>query len=69
MKTGPTKGNKLSREAYNKLLDLYYQKRGWDQSGIPNREKLESLDLKDIADELEKLGKLPGVRTPKPPPE
>lgn len=70
VKTGPTKGNKLSREAYNKLLDLYYEKRGWDKkTGIPTREKLESLGLKDIANELEKLGKLPGARAPKPKPE
>jgi aldehyde:ferredoxin oxidoreductase len=47
----------------NKFLDLmdrYYELRGWDKAnGWPTRTRLESLGLKDIADELESLGKLP----------
>lgn len=70
VRTGPTKGNKLTREAYNKLLDIYYEKRGWDkQTGVPTRDRLESLDLKDVADELEKLGKFTRAKVPKPKPE
>jgi len=41
------------------LLDEFYELRGWDKTtGRPTREKLEELGLKDVADELEKLGLL-----------
>lgn len=43
----------LTLEEYDQLLDTYYQHRGCDlKTGIPTREKLESLSLKDIADDL-----------------
>ena len=57
---GPAKGCHWTRELENKLLDEYYKARGWDlATGWPTRAKLEQLGLKDVADELEKLGKLP----------
>ena len=38
---------------YDKVLDDYYRLRGCDlATGIPTREKLESLGLKDVADDL-----------------
>ncbi len=41
------------------MLDEYYSVRGWDkETGCPTRAKLEMLDLKDIADELARCGKL-----------
>ena len=41
------------------MLDEYYEARGWDRAtGYPTRAKLESLDLKEVADELEGLGRL-----------
>ena len=41
-------------------MDEYYALMGYDQvKGWPTRAKLEELDLKDIANELAKLGKLP----------
>jgi aldehyde:ferredoxin oxidoreductase len=53
---GPSKGQKFELEP---LLDEYYQARGWDvATGLPTRGKLEELGLKDIADELEKMGRL-----------
>ncbi|MBA7603234.1 putative oxidoreductase YdhV [subsurface metagenome] len=33
--TGPNAGRVIDREDFQKLLSLYYQKRGWDQDGIP----------------------------------
>jgi aldehyde:ferredoxin oxidoreductase len=33
--TGPTAGRVIDREDFNRLLSLYYRKRGWDQDGIP----------------------------------
>jgi aldehyde:ferredoxin oxidoreductase len=39
------------------MLDDYYEARGWDkETGLPTRAKLESLGLKEIADELESIG-------------
>ena len=51
----------LDVEKFLPLLDYYYELRGWDKAtGIPTRQKLEELGLKDVADELERMGKLPG---------
>ena len=33
--SGPTKGSVVSRDEYEKILDIYYEKRGWDSEGIP----------------------------------
>ena len=33
--TGPNAGKVIDREHFQKLLSLYYQKRGWDENGIP----------------------------------
>jgi len=42
------------------MLDDYYRVRGWNMdTGIPTEEKLEKLDLKNVASELKNLGKLP----------
>ena len=32
---GPTAGKFIDREEYEKILDLYYMKRGWDRDGKP----------------------------------
>jgi benzoyl-CoA reductase subunit BamB len=39
-----------------KLLDAYYQFKGWDKQGIPTRESLKDLDLAYVADDFEKRG-------------
>jgi aldehyde:ferredoxin oxidoreductase len=45
----------LDKENWETLKDAYYAARGWDSlTGIPTRKRLEDLDLKDIADDLEK---------------
>lgn len=36
--TGPNVGKVINREDFQKLLSLYYQKRGWDENGIPPAE-------------------------------
>lgn len=33
--TGPQAGKRLSRDEYESILDIYYQKRGWDSNGVP----------------------------------
>ena len=52
LKEGPHAGQKLDYEKYSKLLGFYYEKRGWDDSGVPTRETMKRLGL---AAEAEKL--------------
>jgi aldehyde:ferredoxin oxidoreductase len=42
---GPAKGARLSRETISRVMGEYYQLRGWDQNGVPTREKLAQLGL------------------------
>ena len=49
---GPTAGGVMPIETIEKMLDKYYELRNWTQDGIPTRQKLEELDLKYVADEL-----------------
>jgi len=44
---GPAKGAKLSRKDINDFLDESYRLRGWDNNGIPTREKLVELGLEE----------------------
>lgn len=54
--TEPIKGGKFDGRRINDLdsmLDEYYEESGFDKkTGWPTREKLEAIELKDIADEL-----------------
>jgi aldehyde:ferredoxin oxidoreductase len=43
-------------ELEEKLLSTYYKYKGWNEEGIPTRERLEELDLGYVADDLEKRG-------------
>lgn len=45
---GPTEGKSIPREDVEKLLDMYYEQRGWDKNGIPTEEKLAELGLADV---------------------
>ena len=50
----------IDKAKFEALKDRYYQLRGWDvNTGWPTRAKLEELGLKDVADELGSIGKLP----------
>jgi aldehyde:ferredoxin oxidoreductase len=43
---GPNKGAVLSKEEIDKLLDEYYELRGWDkETSIPSKKKLAELGL------------------------
>jgi aldehyde:ferredoxin oxidoreductase len=46
--TGPSKGKLVSRENVEKLLDMYYEQRGWTADGLPTREKLDQLGLEFV---------------------
>jgi len=57
---GPAKGAVLSREGIDRLLDEYYQLRGWDKkTGCPTYEKMVELGLPDEAKDLLKRSKIP----------
>jgi aldehyde:ferredoxin oxidoreductase len=51
---GPYKGATLDKTKFDKLLDMYYAKRGWDSRGIPTKSIFEKLGLKDVAEQLSK---------------
>ncbi len=44
--TGPNKGRFLKKEILDQMLDEYYEKRGWDENGIPGAEVLARFGLK-----------------------
>jgi aldehyde:ferredoxin oxidoreductase len=44
-KTGVTAGQITKFEDVQKMLDMYYQQRGWDSNGIPSQATLETLNL------------------------
>ncbi|RLG69011.1 MAG: aldehyde ferredoxin oxidoreductase [Candidatus Iainarchaeum archaeon] len=57
---GPAKGFVNSKEELDGMLDKYYKLHGWDlKTSWPYKETLEMLGLKDVADQLEKLNRLP----------
>jgi aldehyde:ferredoxin oxidoreductase len=60
--SGPQKGKRLDRESFEKLLQLYYERRGWNSEGIPTRKRLESLGLKEVADQLDSLSIRPELK-------
>jgi len=46
---GPSKGSFVSQQDLDLLLDDYYEVRGWNKEGIPTLEKLNELDIQDLA--------------------
>jgi aldehyde:ferredoxin oxidoreductase len=49
---GPLKGTKLDKSKYEAMLQMYYEKRGWDNRGIPTKSTLNKLGLADVAQQL-----------------
>jgi len=52
MPEGTSKGQKISKEDLDTMLNEYYMERGWDERGIPTREKLEELGMSELAGTL-----------------
>lgn len=52
---GPFAGAKLDIDKYDKMLSIYYEMRGWDERGVPRRETLEKLGLKDVIPILDSI--------------
>lgn len=51
-KTGVTAGQITRLEDVHKLLDMYYEQRGWSSNGIPTPATLEKLGLAELAQTL-----------------
>ena len=57
---GAFAGKPFSQEILDTMLDNYYELRGWDKkTGLPTRATLESLGLGAVADQLQKMNRLP----------
>jgi aldehyde:ferredoxin oxidoreductase len=57
-KEGPIAGKILEWDKYEKLLDSFYEIRGWDKRGIPTRKTALGLGLAKEAAEVERYAKL-----------
>ena len=55
--SGPEKGKTTDRKAVEKYKRRYYRAVGWDRYGIPTREALVKLGLKDVDVAMEKVRK------------
>jgi len=51
-KAGPSKGKKVTKAIYEKMLNKYYKLRGWNREGIPTKKKLRQLGLRDLIKDL-----------------
>jgi len=49
---GPSQGESIDREKFERELDRYYTVRGWDEAGIPLKNTLKELDLREISEEI-----------------
>ena len=57
--TGDLAGWKLDEDKWNDMLDDYYDLHGWDrETSFPTRKALADLGLEDVANDLERIGKL-----------
>jgi len=52
------KGRKFDKAKMRALTDKFYPLVGWNSDGVPTRARLEELDLKDVADDLQARGVL-----------
>jgi len=48
LRRGPSDGRIISKEDFETMLSLYYERRGWDDSGIPKPETLLKLGLSSL---------------------
>ena len=55
---GPLKGSVFDKDKFKRLLEEYYELRGWDKdTSIPKKNHLVDLGLDFVAEELERMGK------------
>ena len=49
---GALKRARLSRAKYDRMLQTYYRKRGWNEQGVPRKSTLKNLGLEDVVGQL-----------------
>ncbi len=49
---GPCDGERIHADKFDKMLDEYYQLRGWDTNGIPTAATLSALGLEDVNEDI-----------------
>lgn len=49
---GPSKGESIDGDKFERELDRYYTVRGWNEEGIPLKNSLKELDLLEVAGEI-----------------
>ncbi|MBW1799841.1 MAG: aldehyde ferredoxin oxidoreductase, partial [Deltaproteobacteria bacterium] len=55
---GPCEGQVCEKEEFDVMLDRFYQLHGWDQNtGLQTRDCLKELDLQDVLEKIEAVGK------------
>ncbi len=52
LKSGVAEGKAINRQDFEKMLDEYYEIRGWDKNGIPTQKKCRDLGLESYYREL-----------------
>ncbi|UCE74017.1 MAG: hypothetical protein JSV56_13515, partial [Methanomassiliicoccales archaeon] len=53
--SGPAKGETFQKKQLDKMVDNYYELRGWDKAtGLHLKDKLSELDMKDVLSDLQK---------------
>jgi aldehyde:ferredoxin oxidoreductase len=59
VRSGPNKEQVVSPKELESMKDDFYQSMGWEiKTGLPSAERLRSLQLEDVAEDLQKAGKL-----------
>lgn len=58
--TGPMKGEYIDKKKFEKMLDKYYELRGWDEKGLPLEETLNGLGLQEVIAQLKATEKIKG---------
>jgi aldehyde:ferredoxin oxidoreductase len=48
LEKGPHTGKVFAKEEFNKMLQIYYDLRSWDENGVPSQEKLTHLGLNNL---------------------
>jgi len=57
VRSGPNKGQVVSRKELESMKDDFYQSMGWGiNTGVPSTERLRSLQLEDVAENLQNVG-------------
>jgi len=47
---------RFDRERFERMVQAYYQQRGFNNEGVPTKETLDELNLQDVREELERRG-------------